>query len=73
MNRDQAEGQWTIVKGRIREKWGKLTDDRLDQLKGKWDQIAGAIQKEYGIELEEAERQLKKMQEIKDEDLTPSR
>src|SRR5688500_9241858 len=32
MNWDQVEGNWKIFKGRIKEKWGKRTDDELDQI-----------------------------------------
>jgi len=58
MNRDQIEGTWTQVKGRIKERWGNLTDDRLDELEGQWDQLAGLVQKEYGMAREDARRAL---------------
>ena len=35
MNEDTLKGQWTQLKGRVREQWGKLTDDDLDQIQGK--------------------------------------
>lgn len=58
MNWDQMEGNWKEFKGKIREKWGKLTDDDLDVIAGKRDQLIGRIQKSYGIAKEEAERQV---------------
>ena len=50
MNRDRMEGNWKQLKGKVREQWGKLTDDELDQIAGKRDQLIGRIQESYGIE-----------------------
>lgn len=58
MNRDRIEGNWKQLKGKVREQWGKLTDDQLDQIAGKRDQLVGRIQETYGIERDEAERQV---------------
>lgn len=58
MNRDILEGQWTQLKGRVREKWGKLTDDDLDNIRGKSEQLVGRIQERYGMAREEAEREV---------------
>ncbi len=58
MNRDRLEGQWEQVKGKVRERWGKLTDDDLQRVKGQSEQLAGRIQEKYGISREEAERQI---------------
>lgn len=56
MNWDQIEGNWKRVRGRVRERWGKLTDDDLDVIRGKRDQLVGAVQKRYGVAREEASR-----------------
>jgi uncharacterized protein YjbJ (UPF0337 family) len=48
MNWDIIEGNWTTAKGKIREQWGKLTDDELDVVAGKRDQLIGLIQQRYG-------------------------
>jgi uncharacterized protein YjbJ (UPF0337 family) len=37
------------VKGKIKEKWGNLTDDDLTAINGKRDQLEGKIQERYGI------------------------
>ena len=58
MNWDRIEGQWSQVKGKAREQWGKLTDDDVDVVAGKRDQLAGKIQERYGITKDEAEKQL---------------
>jgi uncharacterized protein YjbJ (UPF0337 family) len=58
MNRDIAAGNWKALKGKVKEQWGKLTDDDLTRIEGKRDQLLGKIQERYGIAREEAERQL---------------
>lgn len=58
MNWDTIEGQWKQFRGKVREQWGKLTDDDLDVIAGKRDQLAGMIQKKYGLAKDEAERQV---------------
>jgi uncharacterized protein YjbJ (UPF0337 family) len=59
MNNDRAAGVWHQVKGKIKEKWGKLTDDDLRELEGDGEQLAGRLQERYGMLREEAERQAK--------------
>jgi uncharacterized protein YjbJ (UPF0337 family) len=58
MNWDQIAGNWTQFKGKIKEKWGKLTDDDLTTIAGKRDQLAGKLRERYGLAKDEAERQL---------------
>jgi uncharacterized protein YjbJ (UPF0337 family) len=48
MNWDRIEGDWKNFKGKIREKWGKLTDDDIDVIGGKKDQLVGRLQERYG-------------------------
>ena len=57
MNQDKVAGQWKQVKGKLKEQWGKLTDDEIDQMEGNSQQLAGKIQERYGIARDEAERQ----------------
>jgi len=59
MNNDRTAGAWKQIKGKVKEQWGKLTDDDLDQLEGRSDQLAGKLQEHYGLAREEAERQAK--------------
>lgn len=58
MNREQFSGQWKVLKGKVKEKWGKLTDDDIAKIEGKRDQLVGLIQKRYGYEKERAEKEL---------------
>jgi uncharacterized protein YjbJ (UPF0337 family) len=58
MNWDRIEGNWKQVKGKVIEKWGKLTDDDFDVIKGKREQLAGKIQERYGVAKDVAESQV---------------
>lgn len=58
MNRDWLEGNWKQVRGKVRERWGKLTDDELDVIAGRRDQLVGRIQELYGTSKHEIERDL---------------
>lgn len=58
MNWDQIEGNWTEMKGKARQQWGKLTNDELDVVNGKRDELIGRLQAKYGLTKEEAERQV---------------
>ena len=58
MNTDVLEGKWRQVRGQVRERWGKITNDELDQIAGKRDQLIGKIQEKYGLARDEAEQQL---------------
>lgn len=59
MNNDRVAGNWKQMKGKIKEQWGKLTDDEIDQLEGKSEQLAGKLQERYGMARDEAEKQAK--------------
>lgn len=48
MNEDRLAGNWSMLKGKVREQWGKLTDDEIEQAGGQWDHLAGLIQNKYG-------------------------
>ena len=58
MSWDRIEGSWKQFKGKVKERWGKLTDDDLDVIAGERDQLSGKLQKAYGISEGEADRQI---------------
>jgi len=58
MNWDQLEGKWKQYSGKLKGKWGKLTDDDLEAVRGRRDQLIGKIQERYGIVKQEAEKQV---------------
>jgi uncharacterized protein YjbJ (UPF0337 family) len=58
MNSDQLKGKWKQIKGSVKERWGKLTDDDLDIIDGKHDQLVGKIQERYGVAKDAAQKQV---------------
>jgi uncharacterized protein YjbJ (UPF0337 family) len=48
MDWDRISGNWKQFKGRLKEQWGKLTDDDIAQLDGSREQLEGKIQERYG-------------------------
>jgi uncharacterized protein YjbJ (UPF0337 family) len=63
MNWDIVEGNWKQFKGKVRSRWGKLTDDQLELIAGKRIELAGKIQEAYGVSKDEAEVQIKLFEE----------
>ena len=68
MNEDIIKGEWKEVKGSIQKKWGKLTNDDLDQINGDRTKLTGKIQKAYGLQRDEAEKQLKAWEDIRNKE-----
>ena len=62
MNQEQVSGNWKVIKGKIKEQWGKLTDDDLKIREGNSDRLMDTLQRRYGIEKEEAERQIREFE-----------
>jgi uncharacterized protein YjbJ (UPF0337 family) len=58
MNWDMVRGKWKELKGQVRSKWGKLTDDDLETAGGKRDELIGRLQQRYGYERDKAEREV---------------
>jgi uncharacterized protein YjbJ (UPF0337 family) len=58
MNEDTIQGNWKQFAGKIREQWGKLTDDDLTTIAGKRDQLVGKLQEREGIARDVAEKQV---------------
>lgn len=54
MNEDILKGQWKQLQGRVKQQWGKLTDDDLTAIKGDRDVLLGKIQEHYGRSREDA-------------------
>ena len=58
MNWDQVAGQWKDLKGQVREKWAKLTDDDFESIGGKKDRLIGKLQEYYGHKKEAADAEV---------------
>lgn len=62
MNAQTIEGNWTQFKGKIREQWGKLTDDDVDIIAGKREQLIGKIKERYGKSTDVVNREIKEFE-----------
>ena len=58
MNPEILKGKWNQVKGEIRSKWGKITDDDLLHIQGDVEKMIGKLQERYGVKREQAEKDL---------------
>ncbi len=64
MNEDTIKGNWKQITGKVKEQWGKLTDDDMVVINGKRDQLVGKIQERHGIVKDAAEEQVKKWEAV---------
>jgi uncharacterized protein YjbJ (UPF0337 family) len=58
MNKQTMEGAWMQLKGKVRQNWGKLTDDDVDVIAGKRDQLVGKLKERYGKTTETVEAEV---------------
>jgi uncharacterized protein YjbJ (UPF0337 family) len=58
MNSDQMKGKWKQMKGSVKERWGKQTDDDIDVINGQQEQLVGKIQERYGVARDAAQKQV---------------
>ena len=64
MNEDILKGTWLEIRGRVKEKWGKLTDNDLGEIEGKSEKLLGLLQKKYGYIRDKAEPEYKDSVEL---------
>lgn len=60
MNEDILKGKWKEIKGSVKEKWGKLTDDDLIEVEGTQERLLGILQTKYGYSKDKAEQEYKR-------------
>lgn len=58
MNKDTFKGNWKEIQGKVKQKWGKLTDNDVTQINGRYEELEGKLQKIYGFQKEQAEREI---------------
>jgi uncharacterized protein YjbJ (UPF0337 family) len=58
MNPEILKGRWHQVRGEVRKRWGKLTDDDVTQIEGNVEKMIGKLQERYGYKREQAEKEL---------------
>jgi len=71
MNKDILAGKWKEMKGRVKEQWGKITDDELDRAEGRAEQMVGLLQQRYGYTREKAEEEYDRF--LSDQEREPRR
>jgi len=57
----QMKGSWNEVKGKLKQKYGQLTDDDLAFAEGKDDELLGRLQKRLGRTKDELRAEIEKM------------
>jgi len=62
MNKDTVKGQWKQLAGKLKEKWGKLTDDDLRKAESNREYLAGRLQEHYGMARDDARKQIKELE-----------
>ncbi len=58
INKDILQGKWKQARGKVKQQWGRLTDNELDQIGGYYDELAGLIQERYGYSREKAQQEV---------------
>jgi uncharacterized protein YjbJ (UPF0337 family) len=58
MDWDRVQGSWKQLTGRVKEKWGKLTDDDLTAINGRREELEGKIQQRYGLAKDQVRQQV---------------
>jgi uncharacterized protein YjbJ (UPF0337 family) len=60
----EIKGDWNITKGKLKQKWAKLTDSDLDYTEGQQDELLGRIQKRTGQSREAVEKAIKELEKV---------
>ena len=57
----QIKGSWNEVKGKLKQKYGQLTDDDLSFAEGKDDELLGRLQKKLGKSKDDLRTEIEKL------------
>ena len=55
----EIKSDWNITKGKLKQKWAKLTDNDLDYAEGQYNEMLGRVQKRTGETREAIEKAIK--------------
>ena len=58
MNELQIKGNWNVIKGKLKQAYGELTDDDLAEINGNREQLEGKIQERYGVARDEVRKDI---------------
>jgi uncharacterized protein YjbJ (UPF0337 family) len=64
MNKDILKGKWLEIRGRVKEKWGKLTDNYIGESEGTSEKLLGLLRKKHGYISDKAELEYKDSVEL---------
>jgi uncharacterized protein YjbJ (UPF0337 family) len=73
MNRDTLAGKWRQLKGEIKQRWGRLTDDDLMVVEGNFDELSGRLEERYGRSREEFEEEIEEFLNERETEAEPRR
>ena len=59
MNEEILKDDWKQLAGRIKAKWGRLTDDEIQEAQGNTEYLIGKLQERYGLAKEQVEQNLR--------------
>jgi uncharacterized protein YjbJ (UPF0337 family) len=72
MDWERIRTDWTQLKGKVKEDWGRLTDDDLLEISRQREQLLAKIRKRYHLAVDEAERRVREWERRIDVDVPPS-
>ena len=58
LKRDVMVGRWDKLKSRVKQRWGRLTDDQLDRISGHYDELTHLVRERYGYTKEKARQEV---------------
>lgn len=61
LNEQSFKGKWNEIKGKLKQKYGQLTDQDLVYAEGKEDELFGRLQQKIGKSKEEIRREINEM------------
>ncbi|MBY0292243.1 MAG: CsbD family protein [Alphaproteobacteria bacterium] len=60
MNKDIFKGHWHEIKGKLKQQWGKLTDDDITKIEGSYEELEGFLQTKYGYQKDQTQKEIQK-------------
>jgi len=58
MTWDRIEGNWKEFAGKVKQQWGKLTDDDIARINGRREELEGHLQQQYGYANDKAKKEV---------------
>ena len=58
MDWNRVQESWKQLEGKVKAKWGKLTDDDLTTINGRREELEGKLQQRYGLAKDQARKEI---------------